>query len=240
MSKYQSTKLRGTQKVDREKLKRIIEAFLFVSVEPLDLQRIKDAAGEQDPAVIKELINEIRAEYAGSECSLRVEEIAGGYRMTTDAEYASYIKRLLHGSQKDRLSRASLETLAIVAYKQPVTRGEIEGIRGVNVDRALSTLLERGLVRIVGRKETVGRPILYGTTRTFLDHFGLKTLDDLPSLEEFIVRELSEEDKEAIRQKFGDEAVSALDAGGIDAALPKEAQIKETQDDSQETARPDR
>jgi len=201
--------------MDREKLKRILEAFLFISVEPLTFVQMKDASGEQDMDVVKELVFELRSDYMTSERSLRIEEMAGGCRMTTDPQYAKYVKKLMKGYGKDRLSRASLETLAIAAYKQPVTRGEIEAIRGVNVDRSLQTLQERGLVRIVGRKDTAGRPMLYGTTRLFLDHFGLKTLGDLPSLDQFISEELSEDEKNLIRKKYGEEPRDGDNAGTV-------------------------
>ena len=123
--------------------------------------------------------------------------MAEGYRLSTSPELAPYIKKFFK-DQRPRLSRASLETLSVVAYRQPATRSEVESIRGVNVEGPLGTLLERGLIRIAGRKDAPGRPILYGTTRLFLEHFGLNTLKDLPLLNEFTENDLNESEKASI------------------------------------------
>ena len=135
-------------------------------------------------AVVRALIEELNAEYASSARSFQIKEIAGGFQMMTDPVYSKWIASL-YKRPPDKLTGPSLETLAIIAYRQPLTRSEIEAIRGVNVDGVLHTLEERGLIRSRGRLEAAGRPILYGTTTEFLQHFGLKSLEELPKLKEF-------------------------------------------------------
>lgn len=189
--------------MQRIELKKILEAFLFVSSSPLQLEQVKEMLEIKDDSLIRNAIGELKAKYEGEDSSLRLIEVAGGYRLTTAPELAPYLKKWFR-NQKSRLSRASIETLSIVAYKQPVTRSEIEAIRGVNVEGPLGTLLERGLIRIAGRKETAGRPILYGTTRLFLEHFGLNTLKDLPLLNEFSELDLSEEEVNERVRKTGE------------------------------------
>jgi len=138
---------------------------------------------------IKNIILELAKEYEDTQRSFSIKEIAGGFQIVTDPTLAPWLKKLYKTSGSDRLTGPSLETLAIVAYKQPATKPEIETIRGVNVDGVLKTLIEKNLVRIAGRKETVGRPILYGTTQEFLQYFGLNSLEELPRLEEFHITE---------------------------------------------------
>ena len=186
--------------MEMNELKKILEAFLFVSSSPVQLEQAKEMLGMEDESLIENAISDLKTKYESEDSSLRIIEVAGGYRLTTIPELAPYLKKWLKG-QKSRLSRASLETLSIITYKQPVTRSEVEAIRGVNVEGPLDTLLERGLIRIVGRKDTVGRPILYGTTRLFLEHFGLNTLRDLPILSEFSEFDMTEDDKERVEQQ---------------------------------------
>jgi segregation and condensation protein B len=190
--------------MELNELKKILEAFLFVSSEPVEISRVMEMLGIKEQLLVEDAIRQLKAKYESRDSALRIIEVAGGSRLSTVPELASYLKRWLKG-QKPRLSRASLETLSIVAYKQPVTRSEVEAIRGVNVEGALGTLLERGLIRIVGRKDAAGRPILYGTTRLFLEHFGLNTLKDLPVLKEFSEFDLNEEEKGRIRNLHGGE-----------------------------------
>ncbi|ABZ84444.1 segregation and condensation protein b [Heliomicrobium modesticaldum Ice1] len=166
---------------------RVIEALLFVSSDPLSVETIAEATGFAAEEV-RELLAGLKAEYDDQERGWQLEEVAGGFRLSTRAEFAPYIERLLRTPQPG-LSNAALETLAIIAYHQPVTRAEIEQIRGVKADRSLATLLGKGLIQEVGRKEALGRPILYGTTDSFLRHFGLRSLADLPKLEEVFLQE---------------------------------------------------
>ena len=180
-----------------QELKKALEAFLFVSSHPVQIAHMQEVLGVDDQALLQNAIEELRKKYEKDDSGLRLIEIAGGYRLGTVPELAPYVKKLF-GREKSRLSRASLETLSIIAYRQPVTRSEVEAIRGVNVEGALNTLLERGLVRIAGRKDTVGRPILYGTTRLFLEHFGLNTLKELPALNEYSEHDLTPEERQEL------------------------------------------
>ncbi|HWI61651.1 MAG TPA: SMC-Scp complex subunit ScpB [Symbiobacteriaceae bacterium] len=160
--------------------KAILEAILLASPEPLSIRRIADVIGldEKDARI---LVDDLKKEYSQPGRGLLVQEMAGGYVLTTRPEYGEYVEKLLAPKGKG-LSHAALETLAIIAYRQPITKAEMEGVRGVKVDRSVETLLERGLIREVGRREGPGRPIIYGTTRDFLTYFGLKDLSDLPPL----------------------------------------------------------
>ena len=166
--------------------RQVIEALLFVSHSPLSVEQIQSVVEELEPNQIRTLLAELKEEYRAEGRSFGITEVAGGFQMTTEPVFAPWLRKLLKKAQGEKLSGPSLETLAIVAYKQPVTRQEIEGIRGVNVDGVLQTLLEKGLIRIDGRKEVIGRPLLYRTTREFLEYFGLNALEELPSLETFV------------------------------------------------------
>lgn len=161
----------------------ILEALLFVSEAPLSLERIEELLDGCSRAEVSRLLADLQERYRDRDRGVVVTEVAGGYRLTTKSEAAPWIQRL-RGSKPARLSRAALETLAIIAYKQPITKPEVEVIRGVMVDGVLKTLVERDLVRILGRKAEVGRPILYGTSRSFLEYFGFKDLSELPTLKE--------------------------------------------------------
>ncbi|NLP17612.1 MAG: SMC-Scp complex subunit ScpB [Firmicutes bacterium] len=158
-----------------------MEALLFVAGTPLTIAEIC-AAADLAPDDAKLALGELQSQYEREGRGLRLRFVAGGYQLCTRAEYAPYIESLLGGREKNVLSQAALETLAIVAYKQPVTRHEVENIRGVRIDSVLNTLLEKKLVKEVGRKTGPGRPILYGTTREFLTSFGLRDISDLPEL----------------------------------------------------------
>jgi segregation and condensation protein B len=170
--------------MDKHEAKRIIEAILFVSDKPVSIMTLKDVLKEIEPADIRAYMEELNAEYGSSGRSFGIKEIAGGFQMLTDPVYSEWISSL-YKRPPDRLTGPALETLAIIAYKQPLTRSDIEMIRGVNVDGVLHTLEERALIRTRGRVDAPGRPILYGTTNEFLQHFGLKSLEDLPKLKEF-------------------------------------------------------
>ena len=169
-------------------LKKHIEAVLFATDSPLSARRIAEAL-ETTEGTVRELVDELRADYDASARAFTIEEIAGGYQALTRSEYAGVVQRLFHVERQHKLSAAALETLAIVAYKQPIMRAEIEDIRGVQVQPILKSLMEQGLVRIVGRAEALGRPMLYGTTQKFLLQFGLKSAKDLPPVEELRKRQ---------------------------------------------------
>jgi segregation and condensation protein B len=167
-----------------EDLKRIIEALLFASPEPQSLARITSILQGVETEDVTQALESLKDEYAGDSRAFQIVEIGGGYQLATKPDYAVFVGKLVESRSKQRLSKAAMETLAIVAYKQPVVRSIIEGIRGVNADGVLRTLMERDLVRIVGRGDGPGRPLLFGTTREFLLQFGLNKLSDLPGLKE--------------------------------------------------------
>jgi segregation and condensation protein B len=172
----------------RERLLSIIESLLFATDRPLTPANIKQLVGERDLDVINEALQQLHEHYAAR--GVQVAEVAGGWQLRTAPENAAWVQKLL-GGRPVRLTRAQLETLSIIAYRQPVTRPEIDEIRGVDTGATLKLLLDRSLIRILGKKEEPGRPLLYGTTKEFLEFFNLKDLRDLPTLREF--HELTEE-----------------------------------------------
>ncbi|MDP3804121.1 MAG: SMC-Scp complex subunit ScpB [Candidatus Omnitrophota bacterium] len=190
--------------MDRDEAKRILEAILFVSDKPASINTLKEVLKELEPTVIRTLIEELNQEYTSSSRSFKIQEIAGGFQMLTDPIYSKWISAL-YKKPPDRLTGPGLETLAIIAYKQPLTKSEIEAIRGVAVDGVLHTLEERGLIRTRGRLETPGRPILYGTSPEFLERFGLKSLEELPKLKEFSESDLDfiKEQEKTVENKDG-------------------------------------
>ncbi|MCA9405439.1 MAG: SMC-Scp complex subunit ScpB [Candidatus Omnitrophica bacterium] len=166
-------------------VKGVIEAILFVNERPVTLDEIKKVLPTVTGAEIKKALKTLMEEHVLRESGVQIVEIAGGYQMLSNRKYAEYIRLFYKKRHKEKLSKPALETLAIVAYKQPVTRGDIELIRGVNSDGVMSHLIEKELIKVVGRKDIPGRPFLHGTTKQFLEYFGLKSLEDLPKLEEF-------------------------------------------------------
>jgi len=168
-----------------EQIKSIIESLLFVSGDPLTLKQIKDIiGGELDDKVLRQIMAEIQEEFNNPSRGIQLIEIAHGYRLTTKAENAEWVQKLVIMKQKLKLTKAAIETLSVIAYRQPIVRAEIEAIRGVDCGGVLQTLMERKLIKSVGHKEVIGRPLMYGTTTEFLDQFGLKNLNDLPTLDE--------------------------------------------------------
>lgn len=169
--------------MEREDVKSILESLLFVADSPLTVQRLTeviDGAGKDE---IRSILEEMDNELQNNRRGIRLVEVAGGYQLRTAKVNADWVKKFL-GGRPARMGRATLETLAIVAYRQPITKAEIEAIRGVDVDGVITTLLERNLVRAVARKDVPGRPFLYGTTPEFLELFNLKDLAQLPTLKE--------------------------------------------------------
>ena len=169
--------------MERDRLRSVLESLLFVAEGSLTISRMSDVLEGVDKKEILSVLSELQSEYDTAGRGFRLVEVAGGYQMRTPKENADWVKGLYRG-RPPRMTHATLETLAIIAYKQPITRPEIETIRGVDVDGVLSTLLERRLVRIVARKEVPGRPFLYGTTPEFLELFNLNNLTNLPTLKE--------------------------------------------------------
>lgn len=178
--------------MEKVKVKLIIEALLFVSHEPLSGKKLTEVLEEVDKESIRVALEELRGEYQEKK-NLEIREVAGGYQIFTRPDYASWIEKL-HRTKPTRLSRAALETLAIIAYNQPIIRVEIESIRGVDTSGVLHTLLVKNLIKILGQKKVIGRPLLYGITDDFLMYFGLKDVSELPSIEE--VKEMIPESQE--------------------------------------------
>ena len=164
--------------------KQILEGLLFASDAPVPLSALVEVLDGPDASEVAAFLAELGREYEESERGVALAEIAGGYQILSRRECAPWIEAMLRSRRKARLSRAGLETLAIVAYKQPITRADLEAIRGVACGEVLRSLMERRLLTITGRAEELGRPMLYGTTRQFLESFGLATLKDLPTLAE--------------------------------------------------------
>jgi segregation and condensation protein B len=185
-------------------LARIIEALLFSAQKPLSTKTIVDVlhqAGAEDEfspnqfanvrqAEVAAAIEQLKVEYIQHEHGFQLVEKADGWQLASDPKYAQWVRGLFPAPKPARLSSPALETLAIIAYRQPITRADVEAVRGVTIDSVLQTLMERGLVKISGRAEIPGRPLLYETTEFFLDHFGLRNLDELPNVEELRTRHL--------------------------------------------------
>ena len=185
-------------------LARVIEALLFSAHKPLSTKEIVDLlrnAGAEDdfspndfakvrPAEVAAAIEQLKVEYIQNEHGFQLVEKAEGWQLTSDPKYAQWVRRLFPAPKPARLSSPALETLAIIAYRQPITRADVEAVRGVTIDGVLQTLMERGLVKISGRAEIPGRPLLYETTQFFLDHFGLRNLDEMPNVDELRKRYL--------------------------------------------------
>jgi segregation and condensation protein B len=162
-----------------------VEAVLFAAGEPVHPKEIASALEGESTERIEEAMETLRRRCAEGPGGLQVERVAGAFRLATRQEVGAFVRRFFRQRNRTRLSPAALETLAIVAYRQPVTSPEIQAIRGVDPGAALKNLLEKKMIRILGRKKVVGNPLLYGTSRQFLVHFGLNTLEDLPSIEDF-------------------------------------------------------
>ncbi len=168
----------------RARLKDVIESLIFISLEPLTLEKIKSICTEFSEMEIEKAIQELTENYASNQRGIQIIQAAGGYLFSTKSEHDQWIRRLLRLEQKNKLSHAALETLATVAYHQPMTLAEISALRGVDTTYTLKTLLQKKLVKITGRKKSPGRPLIYRTTDRFLTYFGLNSLKDLPSEEE--------------------------------------------------------
>jgi segregation and condensation protein B len=171
--------------METAEVKQVLEALLFVSERPLSLKELKDAVREDyaDAANLENLLKELQTEYENLDKPYEIKFVAGGWTFATKTSFSPWIKKLFKEKNVLKLSPSALETLAMVAYKQPITRAEIDELRGVESSGVINTLVERKLVKIVGRKEAVGHPLLYGTTQDFLKHFGLAHLSELPLIE---------------------------------------------------------
>lgn len=168
-------------------LKTIIEAILFASDEPVSDDRLADAAGEDvTVGAVRGAVGELKSDYAAAGRGFTIEEIAGGWQLLTRPEFSKYLRKLVKARLEARFTQAALETLSIIAYKQPVTRAEVEDIRGVACSDMIRTLMEKGLVRVVGKSDQLGHALLYGTTKKFLTSFGLSSVKDLPDSKQLV------------------------------------------------------
>lgn len=182
--KYQGEPVHEEDLKDPAKARQVIEALIFASSKPLTAAEIRKVTKVLSVAQIEKIIAEIREDYRQQNRAFELVEIAGGYELSTKKEFASWILKIELQRKARQATQSALETLAILAYKQPLTRAEIEVLRGVDASGVLNTLMEKGFIKITGKKEVPGRPFLYGTTEKFLEHFGLKALGDLPSIAE--------------------------------------------------------
>jgi len=180
--------------------KHIIEAVIFAANSPVSLNQLSNVLEELSPDAIERLIRGLQHEYDENRRSYQIKELAHGFQLCTRDEYAPWIKKFYTTEISARLSISALEALAIIAYRQPVTRAEIEEIRGVSSDSVIRTLLERNLIEITGRKQAPGKPMIYGTTMEFLMHFGLRDLSELPSLDE--IEQMLGTSKEEMRSEI--------------------------------------
>lgn len=203
--------------LEGRELAAVLEALLFVSPEPVPVSRLAAAIGTVSKAEVEQALKRLEEDLAQEGRGIQLVKLAGGYRLVTKAEYAPWLKRLDKAKAAQKLSRSALESLAIIAYKQPLVRAEIEEIRGVETSGVLRTLLERKLVRIVGRKEVPGRPIMYGTTKFFLEHFGLQDITQLPPLREF--KELGEAEQALLPMEQQEATVASQPAASTEEAL---------------------
>ncbi len=209
--------------MEKTELKQAVETLLFITDQPIGVSKISQAVGSGDRDEIEKIIGEIRKDYDDRGAALQVLEIADGYQMATRTNNARYVRTLFQEKMAMRLSTAALETLSIIAYKQPLTRAEIETVRGVEVIAALETLLEKGLIRVTGRKESVGRPLLYGTTTDFLRRFGLRSLKDLPPLDTFKAGEETSEPESEVGLGSFDAAPSESTEAKTEPETPADA-----------------
>jgi segregation and condensation protein B len=173
-----------------EKIDSTIEALIFAAEKPITLEEIKSCLEEVmdsmlEVAAIEESINRVRLKYDSEQCGFGIYSVAGGIQFMTKPAFHHAVGILIKQSSKKRLSRSALETLSIIAYRQPISKGEVEKIRGVNCDYALQKLLDKELVQIIGRSQSLGRPLLYGTSQKFMEYFGLSDLNELPALKDF-------------------------------------------------------
>ncbi|HQH67782.1 MAG TPA: SMC-Scp complex subunit ScpB [Candidatus Hydrogenedentes bacterium] len=176
--------LEPVEQLGRDETRGVLHALLFVSDKPVSVDRLSEALGNVDYDVLRNLLAELREQLEERHAPYVLREIAGGYQLATRSEFAPYIRRMFEIKKRNRLSKAALETLAIIAYKQPCTRADVESIRGVSVSYAFELLREKRLIKVAGVAETVGRPKIYRTTDEFLAHFGIKSLKELPTIKE--------------------------------------------------------
>ena len=210
-----------TDSLDEQELKGIIESLLYVSLEPLTVEKITTVLAGPPQVVVNNAIRALQQDYDQEGRGLHIVELAGGFSMITRADCAPWIIRLKKVKASAKVSRSAMETLAIIAYKQPIVRADIEHIRGVETSGVLRTLLDHKLIRIVGRKDIPGRPIMYGSSKVFLQRFGLRDLQDLPPL-----RELKELGQGESPDLFSDDTLDMFEENG---SVESEEMVQEQQ-----------
>jgi segregation and condensation protein B len=216
-----------------EKIKAVIEALIFASDTPLATERIRTFFPDVEKTEIKEIIDQLVMEYLNRQGGIYLQEVAGGFQFRTNPELSQWIKRLKTGKPHS-ISPQAMETLAIIAYRQPIVKSEIESIRGVDVGAPLKGLLEKKLIRIVGRKDVPGKPIIYGTTKKFLEVFNLKDIMDLPNIRE--MRELHQqepEQQELLKQEFFDRVTEPYEETTNKEEQAQEAELESGQEQEQ-------
>ncbi|KFN09617.1 SMC-Scp complex subunit ScpB [Paenibacillus macerans] len=205
-----------------QELKSIIEGLLFLAGEEgLSLKQLAEVT-EQRQELVADALEDMKSSFERAGRGLQIVQIAGNYQLATLPEHVPYFERLAYSPSRSSLSQAALEALSIIAYRQPITRVEIEEIRGVKSERAIHTLVNKDLIEEVGRADAIGRPILYGTTKAFLDYFGLASLDDLPDLADFESPEQLEEETQLLFQKLEEQQLTFDDVDGEEGAGSKE------------------
>ncbi|MBI4536158.1 MAG: SMC-Scp complex subunit ScpB [Ignavibacteriae bacterium] len=224
-------------------IREIIEALLYASDEPLSVKQMLDIFEMVEPGelpqkvdqdVLLQTIEQLNREYDETSRSLHIVKIAGGYQFATRPQFATWLGRMMSERAKRKLSVSALESLAVIAYKQPVTKPEIEAIRGVNADYVLRTLLERNLIAIIGRAATPGRPLLYGTTKEFLKHFGLNDLSELPrprEIDELLAEAEFEVEKQMLKELEAKKASEESDVDG-NIVVSEDGTLRKLDDDS--------
>ena len=222
--------------MERDQQRRIVEAILLATPEPISPARIAEVLPRCNPSQVRAIVRDLNEEYVERHSAFEIWEVAGGFQMRSLPEFAPYLRQL-QGTRPLRLSQAALESLAIIAYRQPVTRAEIEHVRGVDAGAVLRSLLERDLIRVAGHREVPGRPMVYATTRRFLEVFGLASLSDLPTLRE--IEELLRDRAAAESAAEGGDAGGPGEAGGEAEASAAEAAANADEPDPDEDFDPD-
>jgi segregation and condensation protein B len=210
------------QSVERDQQRRIVEAIILSSPEPISAARIAEVLPRCNPSQVRAIVRDLNDEYTERHAAFEIWEVAGGFQMRSLPEFAPYLRQI-QKTRPLRLSQAALETLAIIAYRQPVTRAELEQVRGVDAGAVLRSLLERDLIRVAGHREVPGRPIVYATARRFLEVFGLTKLADLPALREVADLGAGEDEELAGSEAVAPEATLLPDATSEAGAAPEPA-----------------
>jgi len=215
-----------------EKIQGVIEALIFAADEPIPLKQIQELIGDVKPSQIKKTVDALNLEYKQTGRAFQIVEAAGGYQMVTRESYSRYLKKLFQKKIRSRLSQAALETLSVIAFKQPVSKVEVDAIRGVNSDGVVHTLLERKLITISGRAEGAGRPLLYKTTKEFLRYFGINDVSDLPKPRELeeLLKEGGDKAAEEQAQKEDAPAAEKQDSEVKKETEPETAESSEASD----------